>query len=221
MNLVSLEQARETFRGKRVAVVGGGPTAIENRPGFIDAHDVVVRVNNYKTGNEQGWRCDVFYSFFGSSIRKTAGDLERDGVRLCWAKCPDGKPLDSAWHERQGKTNGIDFRYIYRERAAWWFCDTFIPEPDHFLRGVKLLGGHVPTTGFSAILDVLESGPAAVYLTGFDFFTSGQHNVDERWKPGDPTDPIRHRPDLERRWIHENWIKHPVYPDRALEAMIA
>lgn len=221
MNLVTLEQARATFRGKRVAIVGGGPTALENRPGFIDRHDVVVRVNNYRTGSEQGSRCDVFYSFFGSSIRKTRAELERDGVRLCWAKCPDGKPLDSPWHERQGKTNGIDFRYIYRERAPWWFTDTFIPEPDHFLRGVALLGGHVPTTGFSAIVDVIESEPASLYLTGFDFFQSKQHNVDERWKPGDPADPIGHRPEAEREWLRAYAAKHVVYLDHTLSELLA
>lgn len=221
MRFISIDEARETIRGKRVAVVGGGPTALGNRPGFIDAHDIVVRVNNYRTGEDQGRRCDVFYSFFGSSIRKTREDLERDGVRLCWAKCPDGKPLDSAWHERQGKTNGIDFRYIYRERAAWWWCDTAIPDAGHFLRGVDRLGGHVPTTGFSAIVDVLESEPAAVYLTGFDFFRSGQHNVDERWKPGDPADPIGHRPEAERAWLRANWLKHPIYVDRRLEELLA
>ncbi len=221
MRFISIDEARETIRGKRVAVVGGGPTALENRPGFIDAHDIVVRVNNYRTGEDQGRRCDVFYSFFGSSIRKTRAELERDGVRLCWAKCPDGKPLDSPWHERLGKTNGIDFRYIYRERAAWWWCDTAIPDAGHFLRGVDRLGGHVPTTGFSAIVDVLESKPAAVYLTGFDFFRSGQHNVDERWKPGDPADPIGHRPEAERAWLRANWLKHPIYVDRRLEELLA
>lgn len=219
--MVDLEDARAVIRGKRVAVVGGGPTVLENRPGFIDRHDVVVRVNNYRTGSDQGYRCDIFYSFFGSSIRKTRAELESDGVRLCWAKCPDGKPLDSPWHERQGKTNGIDFRYIYRERAPWWWCDTFIPDAEHFLRGVKILGGHVPTTGFSAILDVIESEPRSLYLTGFDFFQSKQHNVDERWKPGDPADPIGHRPEAERAWLRDYASKHVVYLDRALTELLA
>lgn len=220
MRFVDLEEARARLRGKRVAVVGGGPSALENRPGFIDSHEVVVRVNNYRLGEEQGWRCDVFYSFFGSSIRKTANELTRDGVRLCWAKCPDGKPLESRWHEAHGKTNGIDFRYIYRERAPWWFCDTFIPEAEHFLRGVKLLEGHVPTTGFSAVFDVLESGPASVHLSGFDFFRSGQHNVDEKWRPGNPADPIGHLPELEREWMRQNLPKHPITTDRTLAELL-
>ena len=57
------------------------------------------------------------------------------------------------------------------------------------------------TTGFAAILDVLDCQPKNIYLTGFDFFTSGLHNVDERWRPGDPADPIGHRPQAEAHWV--------------------
>jgi hypothetical protein len=39
---------REFFSGKRVAIVGSGPGCLDNDPGFVDSHDVVVRVNNYK-----------------------------------------------------------------------------------------------------------------------------------------------------------------------------
>lgn len=198
---VSFEEVAERFRGKSVAIVGSGPGCLDNEPDFIDSHDVVVRVNNYKTGSAQGFRADVHYSFYGTSIRKTAQDLQRDGVTLCMCKCPDAKAIESEWHERNGKLAGIDFRYIYRNRAAWWFCDTFVPTVEHFLKSFELLGRHVPTTGFAAILDVLACEPRAVFLTGFDFFSSGVHNVDEKWRPGNPADPIGHRPDLELAYV--------------------
>ena len=57
--------------GRSVAIVGGGPSSLTNEPGFVDSHDLVVRVNNYKTGEAQGRRCDIFYSFFGGSIKKS------------------------------------------------------------------------------------------------------------------------------------------------------
>ncbi len=220
MRFLTFEEARTAFAGKSVAIVGGGPTSLENRPGFVDSHEVVVRVNNYRTGEEQGWRCDVFYSYFGGAIRKRADELKRDGVRLCWAKCPDAKPISSAWHESRGKTAGIDFRYIYRQREGWWPCDVFVPSVEHFLRGFDLLERHVPTTGFAAILDVLDCDPARVFITGFDFFRSGQHNVDEKWKPGDPADPIGHLPELERDWLRANLPKYPVDLDRALVGLL-
>jgi hypothetical protein len=217
---INFEQAAESLRGKSIAVVGSAPSVLDNAPGFIDSHDIVVRVNNYKTGAAQGTLCDVHYSFYGTSIRKRAEDLQADGVQLCMCKCPNARALESAWHEANNKINGIDFRYIYHNRKDWWFTDTFIPSVEHFLRGFELLGKHIPTTGFSAILDVLACEPGSVYLTGFDFFTSGLHNVDEAWKPGNPNDPICHRPDLEMAWLRKNLHKHPVSFDKKLGDML-
>jgi hypothetical protein len=204
MRFVTFEEAAEYLRGKSVAVVGSGPFVLRNKVGFIDSHDVVVRVNNHKVSQEAGLRTDVHYSFYGSSIRTTAQELQLQGVKLCMCKLPNSKPLSSEWHEKRGKAEGVDYRYIYRLRESWWFCDTFIPDDALFLAKFELLGKHQPTTGFAAILDVLECQPASVYLTGFDFFTSGVHNVTERWVAKNPDDPIRHRPDLERDWIKAN-----------------
>lgn len=204
MRFVSFEEVATCLRGARIAIVGSGPGSLDNEPGFVDGHDIVVRVNNYKVGEAQGHRTDVHYSFYGTSVRKTREELAADGVALCMCKCPNSKPIASEWHERMGKQVGIDFRYIYRNRAPFWFCDTFVPDDAHFLRSFDLLGQHIPTTGFSAILDVLACEPAQVYLTGFDFFTSGIHNVDEKWKAGNPEDPICHRPDLEVAWLRAN-----------------
>jgi hypothetical protein len=220
MDFLTWPQVVQRLCGKTIAVVGSAPSVLDNEPGYIDQHDLVVRVNNYKTGEVQGRRCDVHYSFYGSSLRKSAADLQRDGVKLCLCKCPDAKALESDWHERNGKVNGIDFRYIYQNRKDWWFCDTFVPDTQRFLDKFELLGKHIPTTGFSAILDVLDCQPRSVYLTGFDFFTSGLHNVDEHWKQGDPNDPIRHRPDLEAAWLHDNESNYPLTFDATLRKMM-
>lgn len=191
----------QALRGKRVAIVGSGPGVLDNEPGFVDSHDVVVRVNNYKTSPAAGGRTDVLYSFFGGSIRKTRDELIADGVGLCICKCPDTKFMESAWHERNGKSHGVDFRYIYRDRAAWWFCPTFVPALEEFLTVFNMLGQRIPSTGFSALLAVLEHAPTSIYLTGFDFFASRIHNVSEPWRPGNPNDPIGHAPERERAWL--------------------
>jgi hypothetical protein len=217
---VDFSEAAERFRGRRVAIVGSGPGSLDNEPGMVDSHEVVVRVSNYKTGPAQGKRCDVHYSFYGSSIRTTIDQLQRDGVTLCMCKLPNSQPIESSWHRERGKLLGIDYRYIYQRRASWWPCDVFIPDDVRFLAKFNLLGQHQPTTGFAAILDVLECEPAALYLTGFDFFASGLHNVDEKWKPGDPTDPICHRPDLELQWLRDNRGRYPITFDRRLAALI-
>ncbi len=223
MRFITFAEAAEYLRGKSVAIVGSAPSVLDNEPGFVDSRDVVVRVNNYRVGHKQGTRCDAHYSFYGNSIRKTRDELQRDGVKLCMCKCPNAKPLQSEWHEKNHHEAGIDFRYIFSMRGGerFWFCDTFIPTVEHFMRSFELLGKHIPSTGFSAILDVLACEPKSCYLTGFDFFASGKHNVDEPWKPGDPADPIGHRPELERAWLAENLRRYPISLDERLTEILA
>ena len=220
VNFVSFAEASELVRGKRVAVVGSAPSVLDNEPGFIDAHDVVVRVNNYKVSDAAGHRCDIHYSFYGTSIRKTAEELIRDGVKLCWNKCCDDKPLNSAWHEQNNRPHGVDFRYIFKARKNWWPCDVFVPTPAMFLEHFELLERHIPTTGFAAILDMLACQPKSLHLTGFDFFSSGISSVDQPWKPGDPSDPIGHRPDLEAQWLNSNAERFPITFDAKLEDLL-
>jgi len=207
----------ERLAGKRIALVGSGPGVLGNEPGFVDSHDVVIRVNNHKLIDETtGHRTDVHYSFYGQSIKKSRAELKREGVTLCMCKCPNAKAMESRWHERMHKPHGVDFRYIFEARAEWWFCATYVPTVEEFLAHVRLLGGHVPTTGFAALLDVLTYSPASVYMTGFDFFTSGRHNVSDRWNPGRPDDPIGHLPQVEAAWLRWNMDKHPISVDKAL-----
>lgn len=221
VRFVDFSEIKERFRGKSVAIVGSAPSCMNNEPNFVDSHDVVVRVNGYKLATAQGFRTDVHYSFYGSSITKNVNDLKRDGVKLCMCKCPDSKPLKSDWHERLNKLNGIDFRYIYKARADWWFCDTFVPDDAMFMEKVGILGGHIPTTGFAAILDILACEPRSVYLTGFDFFSSKIHNVDEMWRAGNPADPIGHRPEFEAAWLADNIGNYPLVFDTKLKELIA
>jgi hypothetical protein len=220
MTFCDKETVRRAIEGKTVALVGSGPGVMDNEPGFIDSHDVVIRISNYKLFPETGKRTDIFYSFFGNSILKSAQELQRDGVYLCMCKCPNAKFIESPWHERNGKQNGIDFRYIYRNRANWWFCDTYVPTVEEFLLQFELLGKHVPTTGFSGLLDVLSYNPKSVYMTGFDFFTSNIHNVNERWRRMNPTDPIGHVPDVERRWVIKNHGNYPITFDQKLQKLV-
>jgi hypothetical protein len=210
----------DALRGKSVALVGSGPGVLANPKGLVDSHDVVIRVNNYKLFPATGFRTDVFYSFFGASINKTPQQLMRDGVKLCICKCPDSQFMQSAWHAKNGKMNGVDFRLIYAARKAWWFCDTYVPTVEEFMVPFNLLGKHVPTTGFAALLDVLACDPLHLYLTGFDFFSSGVHNVNECHRTINRDDPIGHRPARERAWLAENLRNYPISMDAALSHSI-
>lgn len=216
-----MSDAKEFLQSKTIAVVGSGPGVLDNEEEFIDSHDVVVRINNFRIFPATGYRTDVLYSFFGHSIRKSVFELIRAGVFLCMCKCPNDEFMKSRWHEKRNRRNGVDFRYIYDFRKDWWFCHTCVPTVDEFRKKFELLDGHIPTTGFAAILDVLSCEPSAVYLTGFDFFRSGLHNVNERWLKRNDDDPIGHVPEMELSWLKDNVDKYPITVDRKLGAMLA
>lgn len=220
INFLTKSQVHARFEGKRVAIVGSGPGVLGNAPHFVDGHEIVVRANNYRLSRAAGRRTDVYYSFFGASIKKTSDELKRDGVTLCMCKCPDAQAIESDWHRKNGKMNGVDYRWIYLNRARWWFCDTYVPLLDDFLSSFNLLGRHVPTTGFAAILDVLSFKPQSAYLTGFDFFRSGKHNVTDPWRPMNNDDPIGHVPEQELAWLSENLSRFPITTDPELTRIL-
>lgn len=204
MKIIGYEEVKNYIKGKSVAIIGSGPSCLDNEGKFIDSFDLICRINNYKINgfeNKVGSRTDIYYSFFGGSIRKTKEELLADGVKILMAKCPNSKFIESEWHTRRGKENGIDFRPIYRRRASWFFKDIYVPTTERFLEYFNLLGGHIPTTGFSCILDFLSFPCRYIYITGFDFFRSGIHNVDERWTARNNTDPIGHVPETELEYL--------------------
>jgi len=220
MNTVNFDYVSDYVRGKTVAIVGSGPGCLDNDGKFIDGHDIVVRINNYKLIPEKtGKRTDIYYSYYGGAIKKTRDELIADGVKLLMAKCPDSQPIDSEWHRRNGKIYGIDFRPIYRRRADWFFCQIYIPTDRDFLAYFNLLGKHIPTTGFSCILDFMRCECKSIYITGFDFFTSGVHNVDERWKHNNRHDPIGHVPEKERAYLIRKRRENITY-DKKLRSML-
>lgn len=220
MQRMTWDEVVERLRGKRIAIVGSGPGCAENEPGVVDGHEVVIRVSNYRTGPGQGFRTDVLYSFFGSSIKVNRDQLMREGCWLCMNKLPNSKPIESEWHVRNGKHQGINYTYVYALREKWWPCPVFVPDDAQFMAKFDLLGKHQPTTGFAAILDVLECEPREVLLTGFDFFTSMTHNVNEPWRQKNTDDPICHRPDLELEWVRANRDRYPLTFDKRLSALL-
>lgn len=216
MRFITRSEAQLRFEGKSVAVVGSGPGVLGNAKGYVDSFDVVVRVNNYKLSPQAGFRTDVFASFFGSSVKKTAEELKRDGVTLCLAKCPNAHAIESEWHRKHDKMIGVDFRPHYRRREKFWFCDTFVPSVAEFMESFHALDSHMPTSGFAAMFEVLLAKPRMIYLTGFDFFQSRIHNVNEPWREKNLDDPIRHRPDLELAWVKRAVAEHQIATDVAL-----
>lgn len=159
----------------------------------------------------------MYYSFFGTSVKKTRQALIQDGVTLCLCKCPDAKFIESDWHTKNNKPLGVDFRYIYERRKDFWFCDTFIPTTEQFREKFHVLNDHIPTTGMAAIMEIAQFD-CAIYLTGFDFFTSKTHNVNETWAQKNTDDPIGHSPTHEIGWLRKH--RDRFRTDRALGLLL-
>lgn len=223
---VTYEELHKRFFGKKVAIICSGPGCLDNTAKFIESHDVVVRVQNYSLEGRQdklGSRTDVHYSFYGGSVKKPKEALIKEGVQVCMAKCPDadcggpGDFMESKWHQEHNKPEGVDYRYIYKRRASWWFCDTYIPTKDRFKSYFKLINHHQPTTGFACILDFM-SFECDIYLTGYDGFKSGIHNINEPWHEKNTTDPFCHAPWLELQYLKA--YQGPIKFDKRLSHII-
>jgi hypothetical protein len=209
------DNLKDIFKGKTVAIVGSAPSVLNNRCTDIESYDLVVRINNYKTRGidlrnrsydyteNVGVRVDYHYSFYGGSIRTTAQDLKNANCKGHLCKCPNDDCHVTDWHRERNFNQGGDFRPIYRRRAGFWVAPVYIPEKEHYMKLFHMLGDHVPTTGFACIWEISQLEPKKMYITGFDFFSSGRHNTDEIWRPGHQNDPIKHMPDVEAKLLKQ------------------
>ena len=176
----------KVIEGKRVVVMGSAPSVLNNNGKDIDNYDLVVRVNNFKIkGYEEkvGTRIDIFYSFFGRSIKKENDELKKYGLRFIMCKYPNQEFLEHTnGVAKPGISDGC--KWVYEMRKDWWQHPIWIPKLKYFKENFEKIS-RIPTTGISAILDLLRFNPKELYVTGYDFMTSGRHNTDEKWNEGD------------------------------------
>lgn len=174
------ENIAKYFRNKNVIVLGSAPSVTNTEAETIESFDIVVRLNNYRFFNESR-RIDVFYSYFGSNIRKSNETILNDGVGLVMCKYPNA---DFTSHNAGKTEDGIsgDFRTVYQGRK--FPVPHYIPPLKDFQENFDLIN-RILTTGVSAVIDILRFKPKMLYMAGFDFFGSKKHNINEPWKPGD------------------------------------
>ncbi len=180
------QEMQKVIEGKKIIILGSAPSVLLNKGSEIDAFDYVVRLNNYKIdGFEKnvGTRTDIYYSFFGRSIKKENEELKRHKVKFIMNKYPN----QTFWDHTGGKAIvGIsdECKWVYKLRKDWWEFPVWIQKRKYFRENYEYMC-RIPTTGVSAILDVLRFKPGLLHITGFDFMTSKIHNTNEKWNDGD------------------------------------
>lgn len=156
------------FDGKRVAVVGPASSAFNTGKGtYIDSFDYVIRMNK---------------SPFTVAEGKYAVDIgtRTDVLFHCFHENPvgGGGPLDFALYEKLG------IYYIINPRNEWsgvrnsfnFYKKYLEPQRTYMLpRSLyaaisRSVGPYRPTTGYSALYTLLESGVKELFITGFTFF---------------------------------------------------
>lgn len=139
--------------GKKVVIVGSADHLIGSQCGqLIDSYDVVIRLN------------DVILSMpFKDNL---AIDI---GTKTDVLYFNGGKIYSVDWKEKEGQLrNYVGASCIVRRRdnsTAQKVFRFFGHDPKK----------NPPSTGFCAIVDLLKYPVEQIYITGFNFFHSGQH----------------------------------------------
>jgi len=157
-----------TFAGKKVCIVGNGPSAVQNADRIDREFDIVIRINAFCVG-EAGHKWDIYYSAFqgigGEHAEKTG--LYNHPTRPKWI-----------WMHRSIGADKIPFpvaRVDFVEPArSRMICHAFdkwskVPKGRH--PDTNKLRPIQPTSGMFAVDLALAMQPAELTLVGFDAVT--------------------------------------------------
>jgi len=179
MPFINDKEYHEFLRGKRVALVGPAKSVEGTRQGqFIDAHDLVVRVKSIHIPpdfqEDIGTKVDILYTDDESTNDILPGDdVKRSGDK--W----------TIYENSDLRNKNIDLKYICSvyPRGEWFF-NRFASALNGFSKNYKTRiindepyltiknETNRPNAGFSAIIDLLTTPLAELYITGIDFYRS-------------------------------------------------
>jgi len=167
------------FQGATLAIVGNAGYLSEQRQGtLIDSHDLVLRMNNFRTAGYErqvGRRTDIFMTTFHSNVVLDNPELKE--ARWIVASMPMNfaKDRPSGLQQRHGEFITAGLLRMKRRTV-------FIPEIEQFLQ-VRQRIGRYPTTGAMALLlaaEYLLPACKSIYVTGFSFFEGRSHYFSDR-----------------------------------------
>jgi hypothetical protein len=157
----------DIISNQRVIILGSAPSVLNVSAEKLETYDIIIRCNNWEYFNNCE-RTDIWYSFFGGSVNSKP---EYNGI--IWMRLPN---IKFAYKEIEE-----DFTGFYSFNEEYFAGREIILTPaSWYIEHVELIGNN-PTTGMQAILDCLKVLDH-VTIAGFDFFTSGLHNINEKWE---------------------------------------
>ena len=184
MMLLQESLVEKYFAGRSVIILGSAPSVVNLSAKELNRFNVIVRANNYEFFNECR-RVDVYYSFFGRSIKGVDERIRRDNPKFLFFKYPFDFAFNKHTGGREIAGKSGDFRYVQQtRRALLQNTRHFAQTPANFISSFCTIGS-IPTTGVCAILDIIRYQPKELAIAGFDFFKSKIHNINEPWQPKD------------------------------------
>jgi len=198
--------------GKNIALVGPGKNLINRNCGDeIDKHDLIVRTNRgceliEKYSNDIGSRTDVLYSCL----------IEQNENAGYW----DEKVIVDKYNVKYLCTTpnmtmkGIASQTILHnmvDKAKYERLKDIIPcrIVDHvFFTQLALQISCRPTTGYTAIYDLLQYNPKKISIYGFDFYYSGWINEYKKDMKNMSIDQVLEKTMNSKRHNHKNMWNH-------------
>ena len=166
--------ARHLWAEASVALVGNAGYLAELRQGrFVDSHDVIIRMNNFRlAGFEEavGHRTDVLLTNFHKDIDFSNPALHQASVIVS----------SSPNNFQRTPERGLFIRHGERITTGMLKLGAsvvFAPDTERFLGWIEQIGRY-PTTGAVGVfllLDYLLPVIKTAYVTGFSFFAGRSH----------------------------------------------
>lgn len=180
----------ELLRGKRVAVVGNGPSTLGRGMGpWIDAADVVVRFNCYETAgfeDDVGRRCDLWATTGGKNQVPGAGAPLANMALLVHDKKRPAYTPDRVWRVPPV------FGQKLRERVLALSARTWDRNKTIWSTGTMTLAWLLEVVGVEKVL-----------VAGMDAFEKSASTQHHYWDPTPYSKPVEHDGEAERRLWRE------------------
>lgn len=188
---------RREFQNASLAIVGNAGYLSELPQGeLIDGHDLVLRMNNFRTAgfeSQVGGRTDIFLSTYCDDVNLQNAELRQ----VKWLI--SSMPYNVLRHRSLGVPH-VHGAHLARGLRQLSRRQMFVPDWDLFLATKRELGKY-PTTGAMAALlatRVLSRVCRSIYFTGFSFFQGKSHYFRDA-----QTVPRNHDMQREQQFIRE------------------